>query len=67
MDSRDTRDDARAIGDPEQNVVRVEADRIALRRVFEEDLGNIPQRARDPMTWPSWDDEAGMVAIQREL
>ena len=66
MDSSDTRDDARAIGDPEK-VVRVEADRIALRRVFEEDLGNIHQRARDPMTRPSWDDEAGMVAIEREL
>jgi hypothetical protein len=31
-------DDVRAMGDADQKLVRVEADRIALRRAFEDDL-----------------------------
>ena len=67
MESSDTRDDAHAMGDPEQNLVPVEADRIALRRVFEEGHGT-NQRARDdPMTRPTSDADAGTAANEREL
>jgi hypothetical protein len=51
MEPSVTRDDVRAMGDADQNLVRVETDRIELRRVFEDgDAASIQEQTTDSMS-----------------